>query len=42
MGDLELGDLLLAGVSGRVRGDVRGSALAVDMLPTCFTHVQAM
>jgi hypothetical protein len=37
--DLEFGDLLFAGVSGGVWGDVRGSSASVDMLLASVLHV---
>lgn len=42
MWDLEFGDFLLAGVSGRIRRDVRGSAVGVDMLFAGVLHVHFM
>jgi hypothetical protein len=38
--DLELGDLLLASISGGVRGNVRSAALGMDVLAAGFAHVQ--
>jgi hypothetical protein len=42
MRDLELGDLLLAGISGGVWSDMSGTALGVNMLPARILHVHIM
>ena len=39
MGNLELGNLLLAGVSGRVWGDMRSASITVDVLPASLFHM---
>jgi hypothetical protein len=40
--DLEFGDLLLAGVAGRVGRDVGGSAFGVDVLQAGLLHMEVM
>ena len=40
--DLELGDLLLAGVAGRVGSDVGSSTLGMNMLPTSLLHMKVV
>lgn len=42
VGYLELGDLLLAGISRRVRSDVRGSALSMYMFLACLFHMEVV
>jgi hypothetical protein len=40
--DPEFGDLLLAGISGRVWSDMRGTAVRVDMLSASFFHMHSI
>lgn len=42
MRDLELGDLLFAGISGGVWCDMRGSTLGVNMPLACILHMHIM
>jgi hypothetical protein len=42
MGYLELGDLLLAGVSSGVWSDMRGSAVSMYMFLACLFHMEAV
>jgi hypothetical protein len=42
MGYLELGDLLLAGVSSGVWSDMRGSAVRMYMVLACLFHMEVV
>jgi hypothetical protein len=42
MGYLELGDLLLAGVSSGVWSDMRGSAVSMYMFLACLFHMEVV
>jgi hypothetical protein len=42
VGDFEFGDLLLAGVAGRIGGYVRGSTLGVHVLMSGGRHMEAV
>lgn len=39
MGDLEFGDFLFAGIAGGIWGQMRSTAVSMDMLSACLLHV---